>query len=94
MAERILNEGYHVWLSDIDVIFVHDPWPVIQEWSLGVGCDYIFQPNGAEFPKALTPTADGNTGFRTGTRGLRKSTRLNRMTPNLIPDDNTNDCDH
>lgn len=62
MVQAILAEGYHAWLSDVDVGFISDPWPVMLTWRAGLNCDYQFQPNGVDYNESVS-NCEGNTGF-------------------------------
>lgn len=63
IALVVLEIGYDVWISDVDVVFKHDPWPLLAELTAGLQCSYVFQPNGPAEYMANTSTNEGNTGF-------------------------------
>ena len=46
----------NVWFSDVDIVFVADPWPAFRHRQ---ACDYEFQPNSRDYDGA----GEGNTGF-------------------------------
>jgi hypothetical protein len=62
----ILETGTHVWFSDVDIVFVKDPWPLLRHHH---ACDYIFQTDsfGIEFHES-----QANSGFHV----LRSNARM------------------
>ena len=45
----ILRYGYNALFSDVDLVFIHDPWPHLATKIIIQQCDYTFQPNNVEF---------------------------------------------
>ncbi|KAJ8606640.1 hypothetical protein CTAYLR_008378 [Chrysophaeum taylorii] len=62
MAAAILDVGFDVWVSDVDIAFKADPWPIVTEIIDGLNCSYIFQPNGP-FEYVYQKVREANTGF-------------------------------
>lgn len=62
----ILETGVNVWFSDVDVVFVKDPWPFLRHHH---ACDYTFQVDafGVEFHES-----QANSGFHI----LRSNSRI------------------
>jgi hypothetical protein len=62
----ILEMGVNVWFSDVDIVFVKDPWPLLRHHN---ACDYTFQSNnfGREFHES-----EANSGFHI----LRSNSRI------------------
>ena len=52
----LLQTRVDVWFSDVDIVFVADPWPAFRHRQ---ACDYEFQPNSRDYDGV----GEGNTGF-------------------------------
>ena len=72
MVLCILELGTHVWFSDVDVVFIRDPWPAFRheyecdyehqmnKCDLSDPLHYTYPPGGATIGRHFT---DANTGF-------------------------------
>jgi len=68
----VLATGVNVWMSDADIAFVQDPWPMFRHHQ---SCDYIFQNDhyGSEFAES-----ESNSGFHLFRSGSRTISLLHR----------------
>ncbi|KAJ1461515.1 hypothetical protein M885DRAFT_507567 [Pelagophyceae sp. CCMP2097] len=75
ILHSILRRGNHVWFSDVDVAFIHDPWVAMAQARDGLDCDYQFQPDTRGTFEYEEGGPSGNTGFHF-LRARAKMTRL------------------